>query len=396
MVKMKKLNYGWAIVASLFCMYAISNGFTLNTLPLFYKSLGTELGIDSEAIQRGPSLLFVLIAFMAPVMGYFLDRYPARLLISIGAVGLVADIFFFSFIKSYQQFLGFYVVYSVFLALGGIISSVYLITKWFQKDRGKAIGVFLVSSSVGGAILNPLAGKWIKELGWHQAAWQLGFIAAAFLLVPLFFIRDKKTVNQSSRGNYLNQDITLKMAARTPTFYFLLVATGVMWFCIYGIITNQPLYFADLKLDAAQSGKIIGTFFTFSILGKLIFGTLSDYFSKKYIMLLAIITLTIGSVLLILTADNQSLLLPYAICYGIGFSGVFTMIQLLVAELYQGRNYGSILGIVTMVDTLAGAAGAYTLGSMHKAQGNYAGAFMIMLVLCGVALIGTAFLKIKK
>jgi len=393
---MKKFNYGWVVVGSLFFMYAISNGFTLNTLPLFYKSISTELGIDSEAIQRGPSLLFVLIAFMAPLMGRLLDKYPARLLITIGALGLVADIFFFSFIKSYPQFIIFYVIYSLFLSFGGIISSVYLITKWFQKDRGKAIGVFLVSSSVGGALLNPLAGKWIKELGWHQAALQLGFIAAAFLLIPLLFIRDKKIEAQQRTTDDFNSDITLKIATRTPTFYFLLVATGVMWFCIYGIITNQPLYFADLKLDPAQSGKIIGTFFTFSILGKLIFGTLSDYFSKKKIMLLAIITLTVGSVLLILTATNQALLMPYAICYGIGFSGVFTMIQLLVAELYQGRNYGSILGIVTMVDTLAGAAGAYVLGAMYKSQGSYSGAFMVMLVLCAISLIATSLLKIKK
>jgi MFS transporter, OFA family, oxalate/formate antiporter len=393
---MKNNLYGWVVVASLFFMYAISNGFTLNTLPLFYTAIGTDLGIDSEAIQRGPSLLFVLIAFMAPLMGRLLDKYSARLLITIGAVGLVADIFFFSFIKSYPQFITFYVIYAVFLALGGIISSVFLITRWFNKNRGKAIGIFLVSSSVGGAILNPLAGKWIKELGWHEAAMQLGFIAAAFLIIPLFFIRDNKSAVNVSGGYGSNHDVTLSQASRTPAFYLLLIATGVMWFCIYGIITNQPLYFADLKLDPAQSGKVIGTFFTFSILGKLIFGTLSDYFNKRNIMLLAIATLTIGSILLIQTANNQSLLMPYAICYGIGFSGVFTMIQLLVAELYQGRNYGSILGIVTMVDTLAGAAGAYVLGAMHKSQGNYSGAFMVMLVLCGIALVCTFLLRANK
>jgi MFS transporter, OFA family, oxalate/formate antiporter len=392
----QRSKYGWVVVAGLFCMYAISNGFALNTIPLFFKPMSTELGINQEQIQRGPSLLFVLIAFMAPIMGRLLDRLSARLLISIGAVGLAITILWFSQISSYTHFIGFYVAYSVFLTLGGIISSVYLITQWFDKNRGKAIGIFLTSSSAGAALLNPIAGKLIKEQGWHQAAFSSGLVAATLLLLPLFVIRNRaKPTTQIARAT-AQTDRTLASVLKDYQFYLLLVGTGVMWFCIYGIINNQPLYLADLKLDPAQSGKIIGTFFGFSILGKLIFGTLSDYFDKKIIMLLAMFTLAIGSFLLKLSAQNPSLLAFYPICYGIGFSGVFTMIQLLVASLYQGKNYGSILGVVTMIDTLCGALGAYVLGNLRKTSGSYDSAFTLMIVLCGVAIVSTFLLKTTK
>jgi MFS family permease len=149
-------------------------------------------------------------------------------------------------------------------------------------------------------------------------------------------------------------------------------------------------------LDPEQSGKILGLFFTCAMFGKLIFGFLSDYFSKKTIMLLAIVNLLAGAILLKMTATDPSLLKVYAVCFGIGFSGAFTMIQLLVAELYQGRHYGRILGVVTMVDTLAGSAGALGLGVLRKTSGSYLSSFQLMIALCVVALVATAFVKKTK
>ena len=397
---MKNFSYGWVVLIGLLLMYAASNGIALNTIPLFFSEIIKEFNIDQADVQRGPALLFLFIALLSPLMGYLLDRFSARLLITLGAIGLALDILLFSQIADYQQFLIFYVAYSFCLALCGIISSMYLVTNWFHKHRGKAVGILLLGSSLGGAIFPPLAGKWIKTMGWHAAAGQLGIIAAVFILVPLFFIRDKKrqefTASFSSLKSQLFTDITLKQAASTPTFYFLLVGTSVLWFCINGIINNNALYLSDLKLDPKQAGGIIGLFFTCSVFGKLIFGFLSDYFSKKYIMILAIVNLLAGSILLKMTITDISLLKAYAICFGIGFSGAFTMIQLLVAELYQGKNYGTILGVVTMIDTLAGSAGALVLGILRKTSGSYLSSFNLMIALCIIALVATIFVKSKK
>ena len=113
-------------------------------------------------------------------------------------------------------------------------------------------------------------------------------------------------------------------------------------------------------------------------------------------MLLAIANLFAGAVLLKMTVQDPSLLRAYAICFGIGFSGAFTMIQLLVAELYQGKNYGTILGVVTMVDTLAGSAGALVLGILRKTSGSYLSSFTLMIALCVIAFIATTFVRPKR
>jgi len=167
-----------------------------------------------------------------------------------------------------------------------------------------------------------------------------------------------------------------------------------MWFCIVGVTQNQTLYFKDLHLDVDVSKNILSVFGASAMVGKLLFGFLSDRFDKKMIMLIATINLTIGSLLLrFLELNPEGLIFPYAVIYGLGFSGAFTMIQVMVAEYYAGASYGKILGIVTMVDTLAGSAGAIGLGSIRTAAGSYIPAFTLMVVLCVIASVVVVALK---
>jgi MFS transporter, OFA family, oxalate/formate antiporter len=93
------------------------------------------------------------------------------------------------------------------------------------------------------------------------------------------------------------------------------------------------------------------------------------------------------------SASNTAYLIPFALIFGLGFSGSFTMIQLWVARLFYGNSYGRILGVITMADTLAGSLGIVTMGAMREKQGNYIGAFFLMIVLCCVAVLCTYWVK---
>ena len=153
-----------------------------------------------------------------------------------------------------------------------------------------------------------------------------------------------------------------------------------------GIIAHQPIYFRnDIGLTAEQLGAVTGTLFFFGLIGKVLFGALSDQFRKDRIMLLAIINLTAGSLILRYTDGSLFQIYVYAAVYGIGFSGVFTMIQLLIADYYQGQSYGKILGVMTCVDTLAGASAIAILGKIKVASGSYLTAFNLLVGICLVA-----------
>ena len=86
-----------------------------------------------------------------------------------------------------------------------------------------------------------------------------------------------------------------------------------------------------------------------------------------------------------MTADATTLLYGYAVLAGLGFSGAFTCIQILIAAHYSGPLYGRILATIVLIDTLCGALGTQTIASVREWQGDYTAAFIGMAALAALS-----------
>jgi MFS transporter, OFA family, oxalate/formate antiporter len=422
---MKKTFYGWWLLAGLFLMYSATNGIGLYAFSLMRPLQVKSFGLDQQTAAALPGILFLSVAIISPFVGALLDRFSPRIIIAIGAISAVLLTFSQQYITSYGGMVVFYILFAIAMSFAGIISFMFLLNRWFRKHIGLAAGILVVGSSLGGIIfprIVAMAGDWQTACVW------LAGIGAFFLLPPLFLMRNKPsdlglnpdgakntegvgedvldadfTISNKTRledhldgtSQYLdNQGITLVEALKTPSFYLVLVTTGILWFCINGYIQNHSFFMVDMGKDKAQAATVLATFSMMAILGKLLFGFISDRFPRNFIMILSIGLMALSVFILKLSMTNQSYVLPFALIFGIGFGGAFTIIQVWVADIYKGKSYGSILGVVTMVDTLAGSAGMILLGSMRKSSGSYASGFDMLLVLCFVA-IGCTFLVRK-
>jgi MFS family permease len=406
----RQIFFGWWILAALFIAYSITNGVILNTLPLFYPELIKDFGWTQDEVTRPAQLLFLLVAIFSPIVGYFMDKISIKRMMLGGTLLILLGFVLFSFISSLGQLLGAYLLFALGITMAGIIPSMKIITNWFVKNRGLAVGLLLVGSSLGGAVFNQLAAGLIAAQGWRMALLNLGIMAAGLILIPLLWVvkehpsqknlyadgnteKEEDTINAKAVGG---GGVTLAGASQTLSFYLLLFITGAMWFCIVGVIQHQALFIKDLN-TAIPSANILSLFFLCSILGKVIFGKLSDVYPKQRIMFFSVLNLVLGTLILSLVNTNPGLWLwLYALVFGIGFSGTFTMIQLLIAEFYAGASYGRILGIFTMVDTIAGVAGIMTLGKLRTQMGSYQQAFTILLILSIVAAVCVLLLKKKQ
>ncbi len=391
---MKNIPYSWIILFALFFIYLASNGFGFNTLPLWYPSLTAEFNLVKGKISEAPSLMLILVAFLSPLFGYMLDKWNPKTMMLIGGIGLSGLLLGFSKISSFNELKIFYLLYAVFLCFGGIVTSMFLINKWFDKNRGLAVGIFLNASSLGAVVFNKWAGGLIAVKGWRDAEMTIAVLMCFLLIIPWFLIKNRPKSEIILLNNGLvNQDITLKEAAKTPSFYLLLLITGTLWYCINGLLFNKDTYLNDLQKTVAERGDFASLFFLCGLIGKIFFGFMSDKFSKKGIMIVSIANLLIGSWLLKNSLSNPDMVKWVAIVYGFGYSGAFTMIQVLIADFYMGKNYGTILGIFTMVDTLAGSVGIILVGKNRQFSGTYLHAFDTMFILCAVTLLATFFVK---
>lgn len=402
---MNRIFYGWFVLLALFVTYAVSNGISNFTLPLLYPSLIEEFAWNEAEVTRPAALMFFAAAFYSIAVGFLIDRFSARVIMITGAVIVITDLIVYTFISELWQLTAVHLVFSFGLALCGMMPVMVVASRWFAKHRGFAFGFLLMASSFGGAVLPLTIASNLQIYDWRGALWTLIAIAAVFMVAPLIWpLRNQPSdmglhpdgVSAEEADSFEEKPqhgvaagATVRQAMTMPMFYLLMVATGTLWFCITGVLQHQSVYLArDNGLEGVELARAVSVFFGCSVIGKLIFGWLGDWFPKGQIMLLSIVTIIAGLILLrMVDGSNTSVLYAYAVIYGTGFAGTFTMIQLMIAELFAGPTYGRLLGIFFFVDTLAAGTGISALGEIRVRADSYIPAIDLMIGMCLVATV---------
>ena len=406
-----RVYYGWFVLGGLFTVYAVSNGVSNFTLPLFYPALMDEFGWNYEQVTRPAAIKFVAASFYSLIIGFLIDRYSPRPIMALGAFLMITGLMLYTNMTEIWHFTAIYLFIGFGLSLCGLLPCMVLTSRWFTTYRGRAVGILLMASSFGGAVL-PLFIKGSLESGdWRQGVYILIIISIIFMALPFIWpIKSKpqdigevpdgkinsnndKSEEKKVVGFYTG--IAVKDAAKLPSFYLLLFATATLWFCISAMIQHQALYLGkDIGVKGEDLANVFSLFFLSSIVGKFSFGWLSDRVVKGHVMLMAITNLILGLLILrFVEGLGLNMVYLYAVVYGIGFSGCFTMVQLMVAELFAGPTYGRILAIYLFVDTMISGLGVSLLGIIRDTTGSYIPAIYLMIGMCVTAFVCVLFLN---
>jgi OFA family oxalate/formate antiporter-like MFS transporter len=404
-----RVFFGWWLLLGLFSSYMALVGVQVYTLPLFYPELIREFGWSTEGVTRAATIFFLAGAFTTPFVSSLYDRYSVRLFMICGATATILGLFAYSSLQTLTQMTIIYLVLALAQVCSGQVPTMLVVTRWFKRYRGIAIGIALTGTSLGGAVF-PLVVRYVMERGsWRDAVFVLMIICVVMMVVPLIFLIRSRPEDEGLQPDGIQIESqkadmpveqalatgpTLHQAVRTPAFYLLAFATGALWFCMNGIVQHQTI-FMEMELGVSKETVplIISAIFWFAITGKLLFGLLSDRFDKTLIMFLAVINLILGlSILRFSSAENPISLYGYAAVFGIGFSGTFTMIQLVIADFFSGQSYGKILGILTMVDVSSGGIGITVIARMQSAFNSYLPVINILIGLCCLVAVAVVLL----
>ena len=394
-----RIFYGWWLLTGLFLIYMASNGILLNTIPRIFPDLRAEFGWTYDQVTLPANMFFALVAFLNPVAGWFLDRFSIRKLMLIGTLGITLVLALFPMVQEWWQLMALYVLFGFSLSLAGLSPSLMLLSRWFVRYRGLAFGILMMASSLGGAAFPWLINYFLPN--WRLGVLVLAVLGGAMMILPTLFLvsnypKDKGLAadgvadpepEKRPKPDPFGQ--VLLSLLRSPVFYLLAFATGTLWFCIVAMLNNQALFFRnELLLDDTSTTAIYSSFFFAAIIGKVLFGYLADKFDKLMVTMASVLNLALGLAMLFLAVPGDTTWpLAYAIIYGVGYAGAFTMIQLMIAEFYAGRNYGVYLGIFLLIDSLAGATGGRFLAWSADQYASFTTGFTVMMALCAIAVI---------
>jgi OFA family oxalate/formate antiporter-like MFS transporter len=380
----------WIVLSGLFLVYMASNGVTLHTLPLLYPELMDSFGWQATEVTLPATVFFVIGAITSPPAGWLLDRYSSRVIIAIGSMLLTLGLLAYSATNNLWQLVAVYALLGLALSLCGLVSNMVMLTGWFDSGRGRATGILLMASSLGGALFPLAVGSGIDQLGWRQTVLLTGVGVGSMMLGSAWLLlRDGRRVMPDSPLPGPSSDPEQRVIPRllTRRFATIVFATGSLWFIIIALTQHQSIHLArDVGLARSSLPSVFSLFFGCSVVGKFCFGLLSDRFDLHRVMAIAILMLAIALIMLSqMTADATALLYGYAVLAGLGFSGAFTCIQILIAAHYSGPLYGRILATIVLIDTLCGALGTQTIASVREWQGDYTAAFIGMAALAALS-----------
>ena len=395
----KAFYYGWVIAFASGFILLITNGMTLGGLNVFDKplieSLNESMGgsVTLAGLKTRDAITLAVSGLLAPLAGAAAERFGVRPLMVLGALLLSAGYFLYSTVDSLDQIYWIHLLFASALASCGLIVIVILISRWFVRDRGLALGIALAGTSLGNGTLPPINAALMGEIGWRASFAWMSLLPLLLLPVIFFVIRERPAdlgaqqppAQRTAGHSPVLGGMSLSEAFRTRNFWLLALIAMTSFFAIIGTQAHLNLYMLGRGFSQMDAGFSYTVLFYLGLCGKVINGFLADRLGKKPVFVAALGIMLAGTAVLRLPAAS-GIWIGLAM-FGLGWGGLYTLLQLLAADYFGPRHLGKILGAITVLDTLGGGLGPPMIGAIRDNTGSYDLAFLLVAVLVGLAFI---------
>ncbi len=397
--KRPRVFYGyWVVVATFFCLLLVS-GFGFFNFSLFVKPLEADFGWSRGGIMVAFTILNLAMGAASPFIGRIVDRYGARKVIFVGALIGSLGFVLLSQVSALWHFYVGWSVAGVGLAAMGIVPASAVVSNWFERKRGLAIGIMSAGIGAGGFVLAPVIGGYlIPDFGWRvaylaSASLTLGLIIPLALLVikqkPADMglypdgIETPEAIAVSKSSLSASEGLTLKEALATSSFWLIVSSFLLSGFTQIGLAQTHIPYLQDIGFSEAVAAGALSSVGIGSLIGKLGFGWLCDRIQAKYVYSMGL-GLQLVSIVILMSVGSASPLAViwlYAIIMGLGLGSWLPTLSMLVSTNFGLVSYGTIFGTVSLAHSVGAAIGPLVAGYMYDITSKYHSAFIIFLVL---------------
>jgi MFS family permease len=430
-----RIYYGWIVVAT--CFFVIAPvAPLLASFSIFQVPILDEFHWSRGGFAIALSIHLVFGGLAAPFAGGLIDRFGPRRVMPLGAILTALALILMSRGDSLWHF---YVAFGLMAAAGSsllqIVPLTTLVANWFVRYRGTAIGIVSAGNGAGQLALLPLIQLLINHLGWRHTylVFGLAILAIPTTLIWLFLhtrpedrglsiedesgrqrIRDAAGAitetgggepEQGNRGGdrtdvvvidkeWAEVDWTVGKASRTFRFWTMF---GVMALFAAGsllIALQLVAYLGDKGYSSIIIASVVGLQGMLNMVGEFVGGFLCDRFGREKTLTASLVMFVAGVILLYLAGASASPALVYVftLFYGIGQGMAPPALMISASDLFQGKHFGSILGVIVLGGYFGGAIGAWLSGSLFDLTGAYQLNFLVsgLVMLTSAALIWKA------
>jgi MFS transporter, OFA family, oxalate/formate antiporter len=347
-----------------------------NVLPLVIGPISQEFSWDFAQTSAGVTVFGIIAAIMAPLFGGLSDKFGVRpvVLWSLFLFGAIFGAFYF-IPASHGGYLFFWAILGI-VGIGSTpVTWSRAISMWFNKNRGLALGIMLLGTSLAAMVVPQIAQKAIDAGGWR---WAFPTVALLPLLVaiPLAYLwfREPRPdecppgVTDSS-GNVVG--LTLGQAARGYRFWVLLISILAIAFAYGGAHIHIAQIVGMHGFSATVAASILGVVAIGMLVGRLGVGFLFDRFWAPGVAFPALLLPAAACWMLMGTDSNLPMVFTAAFLLGFAAGTESDVIAYLASKYFGMAHYGRIYGMLYMPFAIGAAISPIIYGLVRDRTGSY-------------------------
>jgi MFS family permease len=383
------------MMAAIGCAICIGLGVVplfMGTVATFLKPVSNELGWSLSVFPQASLVVGLAGAAFGPFAGRLIDRHGVRRLLPLALTVCSVGLFAMSYVDSQLMLYVVSLLIGMGTAIAGPISYAKVVSGWYSKHRGLALGLVLSAApALATAVTVPVSQALIASLGWHAAYRVLG-VTAFVISVPtaLLLVRESSAVVRSPEHAKSEADgLTGPQALRSRTFLLVMAVSCLPAAGLMAVSNHIISWMTGEGVEPEIASLSLSLYFLLGPLGSLVGGALVDRVPSPKVVTPFFFLPLIGMGLLFL-GGTAGLLAGMALL-GIAYSGISGFVPLLITRYFGLRASSEILGAAFAALTVFMGAGPVLVGYGHDVSGGYHLPMVIVTVVMLIAFIGSFF-----
>ena len=394
-IQKNAFHYAWVVLGAA-CILNIVSRADSASFGVFIDPLVATFGWKRGDISFAYSLAFIIGLPAVMLMGWLGDRYGARLLM-LGASILIGT--GTVLLGTITELWHFYLFYGIFVgSLGHAAFSVLLpviMTKWFYRHMGIALGVYWAAQGLGPVIFAPLF-RWLLETrGWQNTFMTIGIVVGLILAVFSLFIynspADKGLTAYGAEDAPPEKPPVAGAVAPAPVRLREILRQRIVWQlmsihhigCVaHAVILAHVVSMATFKgIPGVEAAGVLATIAGTSVISRFVFSVLAERLGGRTVLTISLLGQALPVIILLFATEAWAFYL-FAVIFGLCYGGEMVGFPIINRQLFGAKApLGSIYSFQMVGASLGMALGGWLGGGLFDMSGDYTWSLLASLLI---------------
>ena len=379
----RQLHYAWIVLAAVMVVSMVTAGVRIS-FGVLIDPLVEGYGWSRGGVSLAYTLQFLVGIPAVLVIGRLAERISPRRIVLAGGVVFTAGLLLIGTISQLWQFQLYFGV-----LVGGLGAAPFtvllpvLLSRWFARRLGLAMGFMWVSLSIGPAILSPLIRGSIETAGWSQTFSILGLVGGGMILVAAFFLSDRPenkrlapygaSTDEHAAANRATPlaGLDLRQVLRTRSFRAL-VGVHALGCIGHSVLLAHMVSMATFSgIASVTAAGVLSMVVATSVFSRFGMSLVAERKGARFTLAVAVLLQTVPTLLLLVTTELWSFY-SFAFVFGLGYGGEMVGFPIFNRQYYgAGAPLNTIYSYQLAGAMLGMAVGGWLGGALFDWTGVY-------------------------